>query len=195
MINSLTGKITGKHQGCILFQCGPIEWSLLVSDTTRSSLPGVGTECLVFTYMHHREDQFFLVGFSDELERQLFLDLISVSGIGPKQGLKILSGISSTLLTEAIRHDDITALSKVPGLGKKTAQKVILSLKGKLVEPPSAEQPQDETDMIEALVQMGYDRQQVKKAVRELTANIDFTGMDTSQREVRIMKEAIRLLS
>ncbi len=195
MINALTGTVTGKHQGVLLLQCGSIEWSMLVSDQALSSLPGIGMDCTVYTYVHHREDQLFMVGFADETERQLFFDLISVSGIGPKQGLKILSGLSVPLLTEAIRHDDLAVLSKVPGLGKKTAQKLILALKGKLIEPADKEPADDLKDILEALVQMGYERQKAKRALQQVSSSLDATGMDTSQRESAVLKQAIALLS
>lgn len=195
MINSLTGTVTGKLQGAVMLQCGSIEWFLLASDQTLSSLPGHGMECTVYTYLHHREDQLFMVGFADETERQLFLDLISVSGIGPKQGLKILSGLSVPLLTEAIRHDDLAVLSKVPGLGKKTAQKLILALKGKLIEPAQQDTADDLKDILDALVQMGYERQKARRVLKEAASSIDAGGMDTSQRESALLKQAIARLS
>ncbi len=196
MIHSLTGRITGKLEGHLLLSSGPVEWTLTVSNSTLSSLPEVGETCRVLTYLHHREDQFYLVGFADESERELFSDLIGVSGIGPKQAVKILSGMNAKLLTEAITQEDLLTLSKIPGLGKKTAQKIILALKGTLVDQQKESSGHMETnDLIEALVQMGYDRQQVRRALQEVTSRADTAGMDTALREAHLMKEAIRLLS
>ena len=196
MIHSLTGRITGKRAAQLLLSSGPIEWALTASQSTLSALPEVGQECRVYTYLHHREDQFYLVGFADEQEKELFLDLIGVSGIGPKQAVRILSGLSAKLLTEAITQEDILTLSKVPGLGKKTAQKMILALKGTLVDQQQRSSGASESDdLVDALVQMGYDRQQVKRALQEVSSRGDTGEMDTSQREAHLMKEAIRLLS
>lgn len=195
MIHALTGRITGKQEGMLLLSCGSVEWSILCSNATLAALPAPGSTCTVYTHLHHREDQMFLTGFSDQLERKLFLDLISVSGIGPKQGLRILSGLPSQLLVNAIKQDDVATLSKVPGMGKKTAQKVILALKGNLVELEEREDPSRHADIVEALIQMGYERQQVKKALQEITSRDELSGMEEGDREAYLMKEAIRLMS
>ncbi len=195
MIHALYGKLTGKRDGSMLLLCGSIEWSLLISHTTLSQLPAVGSDCRIYTYVHHREDQLLLMGFFDEQERTLFLDLIGVSGIGPKQALRMLSGIPASRIIEAIRKDDVTMLASTPGLGKKTAQKIILALKGKLVDLEDSQSVQHGGELLEALVQMGYDRQQARDALKEVLKRHDLAGLPEEHREAGIMREAIRLLA
>jgi len=197
MINSLFGRITAKQDSLLCLQCGPVEWALHASQSTIAELPDVGAQCKVFTYVHHREDQLYMVAFSDEQQRQIFLDLISVGGIGPKQSLRILSGLPSALLVEAIKTDDVTTLSKVPGMGKKTAQKVILSLKGRLIDLSEDDKKSDDKnyDIVEALVQMGYERQQVTQAVDQAASREGIEQMAEDKREAYLMREAIRLMS
>lgn len=195
MIHALYGKLTGKRDGFMLLLCSSVEWSLHISHTTLSQLPAVGSECRIFTHLHHREDQMLLFGFFEEQERTLFLDLIGVSGIGPKQALRMLSGLPAARLIEAIRKDDVTMLASTPGLGKKTAQKIILALKGKLVDLDDSQANAQDGEILEALVQMGYDRQQARKALKEVSRRHDLEGLPEDQRESSIMREAIRLLA
>ena len=135
MFNSLTGEITYKGEERLCLQTGGVEWELVVSRRALDRLPKVGEVARVFTHLVHREDIMRLYGFCDNAERSLFLDLLKVEGVGPRGALKMLSGVDREQFTQALDRDDVDALSTVPGVGKKTAQKIILALKGKKKVP------------------------------------------------------------
>jgi holliday junction DNA helicase RuvA len=140
-----------------------------------------------------------LFGFADEEERSLFLDLQKVEGIGPKQAMKILSGISTTEFEAALEKADIDRLTAVPGLGTKTAQKIVLALKGKLSYARGKdEEPEGpHEDLVMALADMGFDRKRAREAVNtldeELKAAIE--GVKAEEREREIFRRAIVLLT
>ena len=121
MFNSLKGTVSQKNAVSVHLQTDFIEWDLLAPGSTLDSLPQVGDTVRLFTYLHHREDQLALYGFASREERNLFLDLLKVGGIGPRQALKILSGMSVEEFVGSLNSDDVDGLSRVPGLGKKTA--------------------------------------------------------------------------
>ena len=129
MLNSITGTVTGKKGNTCFIENSGIEWALNCSQRSLDQIPKKGEEARVLTYLHHKEDTMLLFGFASEDERSLFLELIRISGIGPKQGIKILSGISAEAFINALEKDDIAGISSLPGIGKKTAQKIILSLR------------------------------------------------------------------
>ncbi len=132
MFNSLTGEITYKGDERLCVQTGGVEWELVVSRKALDRLPPVGQIARIYTHLVHRDDAMRLYGFSDPAERALFLDLQKVDGVGPRGALKMLSGVDREQFSQALDQDDLDALSSVPGVGKKTAQKIILTLKGKL---------------------------------------------------------------
>ena len=121
MFNSLTGEITFKGEERLCLQTGGVEWDLTVSRRALDRLPPVGQVTRVFTHLLHREDSMRLYGFSDPAERALFLDLQKVDGIGPRQALKVLSGVDREKFAQALETDDVDALSSLPGIGTKTA--------------------------------------------------------------------------
>jgi Holliday junction DNA helicase RuvA len=136
-----------------------------------------------------------LFGFCNERRRNTFLELIKVEGIGPKGALKIMSGISQDDLERALENGDLARLEAVPGLGKKTAQKMLLSLKGKLVqtkEIDSVSSPYNE--LVEALVGMGYDRRQAAQALAKAESSVT-SDLPADEKEKLIFKEAILRLS
>ena len=135
MFNSLRGIITDKQKESVCLLYGGLEWEISVPATDIAELPPVGEESRVFTWLYHREDQMKLYGFSGEKRRATFLELIKVEGVGPKGALKIMGGIGQEELEKALEAEDLSRLEAVPGLGKKTAQKMILALKGKLAKP------------------------------------------------------------
>jgi len=193
MFNSIRGKITEKLEGSVYILSGGIEWDISVPGTDIARLPPVGEEGRLFIWLYHREDQMKLYGFAGEERRATFLELLKVEGIGPKGALKILGGIGQQDLENALETEDLARLEAVPGLGKKTAQKMILALKGKLVrarvvpESPYA-------DLVEALAGMGYDRRAaidaLARAEKEIPPNVSGT-----EREKLLFKEAIVYLS
>ena len=193
MFNSIRGKITGKLSDSVYILSGGIEWDISVPATDIVRLPPVGEEGRVFTWLYHREDQMKLYGFAGEQRRATFLELLKVEGIGPKSAIKILGGIGQEELENALETEDLARLEAVPGLGKKTAQKMLLALKGKLVRAKSAaESPY--ADLVEALAGMGYDRRAAIDALGRAGKNLP-SGITDTEKEKLLFKEAIVYLS
>ena len=132
MINYLVGEIVLKNENTVVLENNGIGYEINVSMSTLDSLPPVNTVGKVFTYLHVREDEMSLYGFSCLEEKEMFFKLTSVSGIGPKVALSILSGIRLSDLSVAIKTGDTKLLSTVKGLGKKTAERIVLELKDKV---------------------------------------------------------------
>src|SRR5574344_288689 len=142
MINAVIGDVVFINGQNLVLRSGGLEFSLVVTSQTAMKISRLESNerrnLRVLSYLQTRDDGMSLFGFSDEEERQLFLELITVSGIGPKQAMKILSGISVHEFITALDGNDVKSLSRVPGLGVKTAQKIILALRDKLVDMDSA---------------------------------------------------------
>lgn len=132
MINYLIGEITEKTESSVVVEANGIGYEIFVSLTTLNSLPVLNATAKIYTYLHVKEDGVCLYGFSSLEEKQTFLKLIEVSGIGPKVALAILSGITVSDLCVAIKTGDVKLLSTVKGLGKKTAERIVLELKDKI---------------------------------------------------------------
>jgi Holliday junction DNA helicase RuvA len=167
-----------------------VEWDLAVPLIDQAELPPPGEEAVVFTWLYHREDQMKLYGFSSVKRRATFLELLKVEGIGPKGALKIMGGIGQEELEAALEAGDLNRLERVPGLGKKTAQKMLLALKGKL-SGPDGEGPYG--DLAEALAGMGYDKRVAAEALAKASANLKASGAATEEAE--LLKRAIVYLS
>ena len=200
MFNSLSGTLTykGIDNIYLLNSCG-IEWDITVSAKTLQALPPVGDECQVYTYYLHTENMVKLYGFFSKDERTFFLELNKVNGIGPKQAMKMLSSISAKQMAEALDKDDVALLAGIPGVGKKTAQKLMLAMRGKLVMDEEliaapAGNPKF-TDIVNALSDMGFEYKKALKAVEEVAKNSDIMNMKDDEREKEIFKRAIVLLS
>jgi Holliday junction DNA helicase RuvA len=194
MFNSIRGTITAKLAGSVYILSGGIEWDIAVPATDIARLPPEGREGRVFTWLYHREDQMKLFGFAGEERRATFLELLKVDGVGPRGALKIMGGIGQEELERALDSEDLARLEAVPGLGKKTAQKMILALKGKLARAEALETASPYGDLAEALAGMGYD----KRAAAEALARADReTGPDLTgeEREKVLFKQAIVYLS
>ena len=129
MISFLIGEIEEKREGALVLNVNGVGYELSISNNTLSSLPGVGEVTKISTYMAVREDGVFLFGFSSSEEKELFLKLTTVSGIGPKMAISILSGLTISNLITAIIGGDVRLLSNIKGLGKKTAERICLELK------------------------------------------------------------------
>ena len=156
MISFLVGVIEEKGENSLVLDVNGVGYELAVSSTTLSTLPMAGESVKIFTYMAVREDGVFLFGFSSKEERDVFFKLISVSGVGPKMAITILSGLSLSDLTIAIIKEDSKLLSKIKGLGKKTAERICLELKDKL-GPISTSETIFSADYNEDAVQMATD--------------------------------------
>ena len=193
MFNSIRGIVSFKGSEAIFMLSGNIEWDITmpVNDIGLLSLKN---ECRIFTWLYHKEDQMKLYGFFDERRRSTFLELLKVEGIGPKGAVKIMGGISQEDLEKALENSDLTRLEAVPGLGKKTAQKMLLSLKGKLVQPHDAGSPSTPyNDLVEALIAMGYERRAAAEALAKAEASA--AGVSEAEREKILFQEAIVYLS
>ncbi len=191
MFNSLSGIISGKDGDSLKLDTGGIEWEISVPANDLALFPRLGEKSRVFVWLYHREDQMRLFGFIDERRRATFLELIKIEGIGPRQAVKIMGGLSQEAFEQALEAADTTRLEAVPGLGKKTAQKMILAMKGRLV---SAEKEQAESaehkDLLDALSDMGFDRKTAALALEKLSK----TSKDKLS-ENELFKQAIMVLS
>lgn len=199
MIHSLTGSVAGIEDGVLLLQTeGGVEWAVQVSSTTvktlaAKSLDPQGERVRILTYLHHRDDQMALFGFATREERSVFLDLMKVGGIGTRQAMRILSGMTVTELVRALDSEDVNALSRIPGLGRKTAQKMLLTLRGKLSLEPESE-PEQGDEIVDALAEMGFDRSKARIAVRSIRAEFA-DGASAQSLEGELLRRAIVRLS
>ena len=193
MFNSIRGLVCAKSNEAVFLLSGDIEWEIIMPLNDISGL-SLKNEYRILTWLYHREDQMKLFGFADERRRSTFLELLKVEGIGPKGAVKIMGGISQDDLEKALENGDLTRLEAVPGLGKKTAQKMLLSLKGKLVREQDLSGTSKYSDLVEALAQMGYDRRAASEALAKAEDSVRKDLTDT-EREKQLFKEAIVYLS
>ena len=156
MISFLIGTIEDKQENSLLLDVGGVGFEMSISSNTFSALPMVGESVKVLTYMSVREDDISLYGFSSKEEKDLFIKLISVSGIGPKVAISILSGLTLNALSIAIANKDVKMLSKIKGLGAKTAERICVELKDKVSAFPLIDGNQSD-DYDESAVQMATD--------------------------------------
>jgi len=200
MFNSITGTITGKFPKQIFIENNGIEWDICMPDSNLDKLGPLGTEAKVYTWLQHTDMLMALYGFSSAEERSVFLDLLKVDGIGAKGALKIMSSVSSSRLLEVLENGDLEMLEKIPGVGKKTAGKMMLALKGKLsisentkVVRLAVNSPY--SDVIASLVSMGYDKKLVEQKIGDLAASLSsdssFEGKSQKEKEDAIFRRAI----
>jgi holliday junction DNA helicase RuvA len=191
MFNSLTGEITFKGDERLCVAIGGVEWELTASRKALERLPPVGQVARIYTHLVHREDAMRLYGFSDQAERALFLDLQKVDGVGPRGALKMLSGVDREQFSQALDRDDLDALSAVPGVGRKTAQKIILTLKGKLTPIGDTPQRSADDDITNALVGMGFDRKIARAAVAAAMKSVEGRNLKGEDLERELFKMAL----
>jgi Holliday junction DNA helicase RuvA len=172
MIAHLRGRLLSKTPNQAIVDCNGVGYEVTISVATFSELPGEGAEAALYIHTHVREDQLALFGFADTQEKRLFERLLTISGIGPKLAITVLSGISSDRLVAAIRSGDHATLTKIPGIGKKTAERVVLELKDKLDDmavptaaPTGPHHGPAGDDALSALVNLGYPRPVAQKAI------------------------------
>jgi Holliday junction DNA helicase RuvA len=195
MFNSIRGIISEKLTDALRMATGGIEWEITMPVSDIESLPAAGGEGRVFTWLYHREDQMRLFGFADERRRNTFLELLKVEGIGPRGAVKILGGIGQAELEHALEAGDLDRLEAVPGLGKKTAQKMILALKGKITQAvPASAGAGPYGELAEALGEMGYDKRAAAEALSKAEKSLP-PGLEGSEKEKALFREAIVLLS
>jgi Holliday junction DNA helicase RuvA len=155
MIGSLRGTLINMKPDNVIVEVNGVGYKVNIPLNTMSALPEVGKDIFLHIYTHVREDTLQLYGFTSEDEKKIFITLLGITGIGPKMALNILSGISHNDLLQAIETEDVAHLCRIPGLGKKTAHRLILELKEKL---PTTKEPVNRVfeDTLSALVNLGY---------------------------------------
>jgi Holliday junction DNA helicase RuvA len=171
MISYLKGNLIKKSPDTVTIDTGGVGYSVRIPLSTFLELGDLHEPVELLIYTHMTDNALSLYGFSTENERSLFLKLISISGIGPKIALNILSGTGSSDLTEAIRKGDIARISLIPGIGKKTAMRIALELQEKLDEAEAILDPsgiQQREDLISALMNLGFKRKEVEMVVGDI---------------------------
>ena len=172
MIAQLTGTLARKDASGVVIVTGDgVGYGVSVPVSTLTGLPAVGEEATLYTYTHVREDALALFGFSSQAEQRLFTQLLSVSGIGPKVALAILSISNPDDIRAAISAGDAEFISSVPGIGKKTAERVIIGLQDKMEMVTASGEPRGNEDVVEALVGLGYSRKEAGVAVMSAAKN------------------------
>jgi holliday junction DNA helicase RuvA len=189
MIAHLRGRLLSKHPNEAIVEAGGVGYDVTISVPTFSDLPAVGVEVALHIHTHVREDALALYGFLRTSEKQLFEKLISVSGIGPKLAITILSGMPADEMAGAIRGNDVAKLTRIPGIGKKTAERMVLELRDKLPKEAFGEvamlpsiSPVEE-DVLSALMNLGYQRQAAERALATVSKNGKSISFDVMFRE------------
>ena len=176
MIAHLRGRLLAKHPNQAVVETAGVGYDVTISVPTFSDLPTLGSEVALHIHTHVREDQIALYGFLKPAEKQLFEKLITVSGIGPKLAITILSGMPADDMVGAIRGNDIARLTRIPGIGKKTAERMVLELRDKFPPAQIGEAPAPtitsiEEDVLSALANLGYQRPAVERALASVAKN------------------------
>src|SRR5882672_8758211 len=190
MIAHLRGKLLAKHPNQAVVETAGVGYDVTISVPTFSDLPALGGDVALHIHTHVREDQIALYGFLRPSEKLLFEKLITVSGIGPKLAITILSGMAADEMIGAIRGNDIARLTRIPGIGRKTAERMVLELRDKLPEPGSAAAAPvsslsaTEEDVLSALVNLGYQRAAAEKALAAVVKNSGIGTFDAMFRGV-----------
>jgi Holliday junction DNA helicase RuvA len=171
MIAHLRGTLLSKHPNQAIVETQGVGYDVTISVPTFSELPAEGSAVALHIHTHVREDALSLYGFLRRAEKQLFEKLLTVSGIGPKLAITILSGMAADEMVNAIRGGEVPRLTRIPGIGKKTAERMVLELRDKLPATAGAEAASAtvaspvEEDVISALVNLGYQRAAAEKAL------------------------------
>ncbi len=187
MIAHLRGKLIFKQPGQAIVEAAGVGYDVAISVPTFTALPSLGAETALHIHTQVSDDQIALFGFLDREEKRLFERLITVSGVGPKLAIKMLSGLSAEHTVQAIRAQDHAQLTRIPGVGKKLAERLVVELKDKLddfaVAPvPRAVEGPAVDDVLSALVNLGYQRPASEKAIAQAVAKdqalaADFDGL------------------
>ena len=181
MLGFVSGKLEDIDGYLITINCGGVGFEIMVSQTTLSKLGDVGQNVKVFTFLNVKEDEMSLYGFSTKEEKQMFLNLTMVSGVGPKTAISILSEMSLYDLASAIAGSDATAIARVKGIGKKTAERIVLELKERVQNFANLDKLQNSGSVenqefeyaINVLLTLGLNRYEATKKIRELSTPTD----------------------
>jgi len=187
MIGRIRGTLAGRGAGSILIDVAGVGYEVVVTPRTQADLPGIGEEVVIHTHLHGREDGITLYGFGGESERDLFRVLITASGVGPKLAQGILGSLTVTDIRRAVANEDVDALTIAPGVGKRSAQKLVLELKPKLEQTEAlvVDGNSSGSQVRQALESLGYSPAEV----REVAPTLDIESPVPAQ-----IKEALRLL-
>jgi Holliday junction DNA helicase RuvA len=172
LIGRLAGKLLSKQPPQVLVDCGGVAYEVDVPMSTLYGLPATGEAVTLHTHLVVREDAQVLYGFATLEERAAFRQLIRISGVGARTALAVLSGLSVAELANAVALQDAVRLTKVPGIGKKTAERLLLELKGKIAEGGSKPAASGASDVVNALVGLGYSEKEALAAVKGLPPGI-----------------------
>lgn len=189
MIAHLRGTLIEKHPNQAIVEAGGVGYDVQISVSTYSALPEVGSEVKLRIYTNVREDAIQLFGFREAMEKALFEKLITVSGIGPKLAITTLSGVAAPDLVRIIRAGEVAMLTRVPGIGKKTAERIVLELRDKMEGlgaapavaakgPAAVILSSEESDVVSALVNLGCQQPAAEAAVRKAAAEPGISGFE-----------------
>jgi Holliday junction DNA helicase RuvA len=205
MIASLRGTLTHKSPEELIVEVGGVGYDVRFSPTGLHRLPEVGAEVFLHIYTNVRDDSIDLYGFCERQEKEMFIILTSVSGVGPKLAMNILSGLSPAVLASAILAGDLGRLTKLPGVGRKTAERLCVELKDKVQFIPAldrgvvpASQPDEHdrkgADVISALVNLGYPPASARKAIERVKAVGSATDYEAMSLE-EVLRQALRSMA
>jgi len=175
MIGKLRGTLSDKNPPQVIVDCGGVGYEVQVPMSTYYNLPAEGQQVSLLTHFVVREDAQILYGFGTAAERESFRALIKISGVGPRTALAVLSGLGVADLAQAVTLQDAARLIKVPGIGKKTAERLLLELKGQLgadIGAVSGTQGAEQGDILQALLSLGYSDKEAALAVKALPADL-----------------------
>ena len=197
MIGQLRGRLAGKRPNQVLVDVGGVGYLVQVPLSTYATLGELHTEVTLLIHTHVREDALALYGFLSSREKHFFELLLSASGVGPTLALKILSGMNVEELVPAIRSGDLARLTRIPGVGRKTAERIVVELKDKLdavaveaAEKPAPSSPAGvEADVVSALVNLGYDARTAESAVAEARREAGAANFE------KLLRSALQALS
>jgi len=180
MIGRLSGILLEKNPPQLLVDCNGVGYEVDVPMNTFYNLPAMGEKVTLLTHLVVREDAQLLYGFGTHEERTAFRQLIKISGVGARMALAILSGLSVTDLAQAVTRQDVARFTKIPGIGKKTAERLLLELKGKLGADIGAtsDTPHNDTssDILNALLALGYSEKEAALAMKQLPSDASVSG-------------------
>lgn len=188
MISTLHGLLFEKTPASVVIECGGVGYEAAIAVGTYNELPAVGSECRVYVRHIVREDDELLFGFCTKAERQVFDLLMGVSGVGPKSAMSVLSGMTVEEFKKSVANGDVKRISSVKGIGKKTAERIIVELRGKIdpveamaLHPVAGKKGSESVlrDTVQALVQLGFPSEQANKMVQTaLDSGADATRAD-----------------
>jgi Holliday junction DNA helicase RuvA len=195
MIGRISGTLLEKHPPLVLVDVGGVGYEIDVPMSTFYNLPALGEKVALHTQLIVREDAHQLYGFASHDERSAFRQLIKISGVGPKLALTILSGMSVAELSHVVAAQEVGRLTKIPGIGKKTAERLLLELRDKLPGATAAllssgaePGPAARNDVLDALLALGYNEREASWAVKQLPANLDVS--DSIRQALKFLSKA-----